>query len=64
MSNENNVAIVKGKIDPKLNDAFRQILNKLNISQQEFIEQKVKECVLENLNIVIVKDTKANANEK
>ncbi len=47
-----NECIVKGRIDSSLNDAFKKILEKLSISQQEFIDNAVKEFVLNNLNIL------------
>lgn len=56
MNNDNG--IIKGKIDNKLFNAFKLILNNLNMTQQDFIENKVKEFVLENLNLVIDKDVK------
>ena len=60
----NTDAIIKGKLDSKLNEAFKNILSKLNITQQEFIEVKVKEFVLENLNLLIPKNEKGNKDEK
>lgn len=48
----NNEIVIKGKIDASLNDAFKKILEKLSISQQEFIDNAVKEFVLKNLNIL------------
>lgn len=56
MNNDNG--IIKGKIDNKLFNAFKLILDNLNMTQQDFIESKVKEFVLENLNLVIDKDIK------
>lgn len=52
----NEYSIIKGKIDSKLNDAFKKILNEKNITQQDFIERQVRDFVLNNLNILLSKD--------
>lgn len=54
MNNENS--IIKGKIDTKLNDAFKKILSKKNITQQDFIENQVRDFVLKNLDILLPKE--------
>ena len=54
----NNSVIVKGKLDPKLDDAFKKILEKLKLTQQEFIETKVKEFVLDNIHLILTGDKK------
>ena len=51
----NNNNIIKGKIDEKLYDAFRDILKELNMTQQDFIDQAVKDFVLSNLNLIMNK---------
>lgn len=51
----NEYSIIKGKIDSKLNDAFKKILNEKNITQQDFIERQVRDFVLNNLNILLSK---------
>ena len=52
----NEYSIIKGKIDSKLNDAFKKILNEKNITQQDFIERQVRDFVLNNLNILLSKE--------
>lgn len=49
----NNEVYIKGKIDNNLNEAFRKVIVKLGISQQEFIEESVKKFILDNINILI-----------
>lgn len=49
-------SIIKGKIDAKLNDAFKKILNKTNLTQQDFIEAQVRDYVLKNLHILLPKE--------
>ena len=51
----NNDVIIKGKIDETLDNAFKKILKNMNMTQQDFIEQVVKEFVLKNLNLVMNK---------
>lgn len=51
----NNNNIIKGKIDEKLYDAFRDILKELNMTQQDFIDKVVKDFVLSNLNLIMNK---------
>lgn len=48
----NNEIVIKGKIDSSLNDALKKVLDKLNMSQQDFIDNAVKEFVLKNLNLL------------
>lgn len=52
----NEFSIIKGKIDSKLNDAFKKILSKNNITQQDFIEMQVRDYVLKNLDILLPKE--------
>lgn len=52
----NEFSIIKGKIDSKLNDAFKKILSKKNITQQDFIEMQVRDYVLKNLDILLPKE--------
>lgn len=54
----NNNNIIKGKIDEKLYDAFRDILKELNMTQQDFIDKVVKDFVLSNLNLIMNKGSK------
>lgn len=52
----NEYSIIKGKIDSKLDDAFKKILSKKNITQQDFIEKQVRDFVLKNLDILLPKE--------
>ena len=49
----NETGIIKGKLDIKLYDVLRIILNKLGMTQQDLIETKIKEFVIENIHLVI-----------
>lgn len=49
-------SIIKGKIDTKLNNAFKKILIKINLTQQDFIENQVRDFVLKNLDILLPKE--------
>lgn len=53
--NNNEVFILKGRIDLALSEALKTILSKLNLSQQEFVEQSVNEFVLKNLSLILEK---------
>ncbi len=56
--NNNGCTFIKFRIDDNLNNAFKNILEKEKITQQELLEKLVKEYVLKNLNLLISKDTK------
>lgn len=56
MNNESG--IIKARIDSKLYDVLKMILNKLNMTQQDFIETRIKEFVIDNINLVV--DTKSD----
>ena len=49
----NESGIIKARIDSKLYDVLKIILNKLNITQQDFIETRIKEFVIDNINLVV-----------
>lgn len=49
----NNDIYIKGKIDNKLGEVFKMVLNKLGITQQEFIEQQIKSFIINNINLVV-----------
>lgn len=49
----NNDSIIKGRVDTKLAEALRQILNKKNMTQQDLIDIFVRDFVLQNLNLII-----------
>ena len=51
MNNESG--IIKAKIDGNLYDVLKLLLTKLNMTQQELIESKVKEFVIENIQLVV-----------
>jgi len=44
---------IRGRVDVKLYPAFKVILSKLNMTQQDFIDMKIKEFVLEYINLVL-----------
>lgn len=52
----NDCTYIKARIDNKLNEALKKILDKQDITQQDFLEQRIKEFVLENLNIILNND--------
>lgn len=52
--------IIKGKIDNTIFEALKQILNYKKITQQEFIENAVKDFILKNLDLIIKKENKEN----
>ena len=54
----NDSGTIKGRIDNKLYEVFKMILSKLNMTQQDFIDSKVKEFVIDNINLII--DTKSD----
>lgn len=56
--NNNDYEIIKGRIDSKLNNAFKKVLSKLNMTQQEFVETKVKEFILEHIDALSSSDKK------
>ena len=58
--NNNDSCIIKGKIDSTLFEVLKQILNKKKITQQDLIENIVKDFVLQNLNLVVPKEEKTN----
>jgi len=49
----NESGIIKAKIDGNLYDVLKLLLTKLNMTQQELIESKVKEFVIENIQLVV-----------
>jgi len=54
----NETGIIKGRVDAKIYNAFKSILNKLNLTQQDYIDKVVRDFVLENINLVM--DTKSD----
>ena len=58
--NSNDSCIIKGRVDSTLFEVLKQILNKKKMTQQDLIENVVKDFVLQNLNLVIPKDDKGS----
>lgn len=54
----NDNTIIKGRLDTKLYEALKKILNTLGITQQEFIEKNTREFVLENINLLLDEEKK------
>ena len=52
--------VIKGKIDNTIFEALKQILNYKKITQQEFIENAVKDFILKNLDLIIKNENKEN----
>lgn len=63
-NNSNNDYVIKGKINNSLNEAFKKVLAKFNMSQQDFIEKSVTDFVIKNVNVILEKDTKGSITEK
>ena len=49
----NDSSFIKGKLENNLNEAFRKVIAKLGITQQEFIENAVKKIVLDNIDLLM-----------
>lgn len=49
----NDFTIVKCKINNNIGVALKIILEKLNMSQQDFLSNQVEKFVLENINLAI-----------
>lgn len=49
----NDAGTIKGRVEAKIYNAFKVILTKLNLSQQDFIDKVVKDFVLDNINLVL-----------
>ena len=59
--NNNNDIFIKARIDSKLSEVLKIILNKMNMTQQEFFDKKIKEFIIENINLVVsVDDNKSD----
>ncbi|MBQ8891318.1 MAG: hypothetical protein IJ068_00425 [Bacilli bacterium] len=56
----NDSCVLKGRIDSTLFEVLKQILNKKKMTQQDLIEDYVKDFVLKNLNLIISKDNKGS----
>ena len=51
--NNSEVSFIKARIDSNLNIVLKKILDKLNMTQQEFIDKKIKEFVIENVHLIV-----------
>ena len=60
ISMNNDSCVLKGRIDSTLFEVLKQILNKKKMTQQDLIEDYVKDFVLKNLNLIISKDNKGS----
>jgi len=49
--------IIKCKVDEVIGRALKDILDEMDLTQQELLEQKVKEFVLENMNVLLSKSS-------
>lgn len=56
------VSFIKARIDSNLNIVLKKILDKLNMTQQEFIDKKIKEFVIENVHLIVSENDKKNNN--
>lgn len=63
-NNLNNDYVIKGKINNSLNEAFKKVLAKFNMSQQDFIEKSVTDFVIKNVSVILEKDPKGSSSEK
>ena len=60
--NNSEVSFIKARIDSNLNIVLKKILDKLNMTQQEFIDKKIKEFVIENVHLIVSENDKKNNN--
>lgn len=56
--NNSEVSFIKARIDSNLNIVLKKILDKLNMTQQEFIDKKIKEFVIENVHLIVSENDK------
>lgn len=61
INNNGNYEIIKARVSSELAITLKTILSKLNMTQQDLIENFIKNFIIDNLNLVIVTDTQ---NEK
>lgn len=54
----NNDVYIKGKIDSNISEVFKKILSELNMTQQDFVDRKVKDFIIENIHLIIKNDEK------
>lgn len=60
--NNSEVSFIKARIDSNLNIVLKKFLDKLNMTQQEFIDKKIKEFVIENVHLIVSENDKKNNN--
>ena len=60
--NNSEVSFIKARIDSNLNIVLKKILDKLNMTQQEFIDKKINEFVIENVHLIVSENDKRNNN--
>lgn len=60
--NNSEVSFIKARIDSNLNIVLKKILDKINMTQQEFIDKKIKEFVIENVHLIVSENDKKNNN--
>ena len=60
--NNSELSFIKARIDSNLNIVLKKILDKLNMTQQEFIDKKIKEFVIENVHLIVSENDKKNNN--
>ena len=60
--NNSEVSFIKARIDSNLNIVLKKILDKLNMTQQEFTDKKIKEFVIENVHLIVSENDKKNNN--
>lgn len=58
--NNNDSCIIKGRIDSTLFEVLKEILNKKKMTQQDLIENIVKDFILQNLSLIVSKDDKGS----
>lgn len=59
--NNNEISFIKAKIDSNLSIVLKKILDKLGMTQQELIDKKVKEFVIENVHLIVSDNDKKSA---
>ena len=57
--NSNESCVLKGRVDSTLFEVLKQILTKKKMTQQDLIEDAVKDFVLKNLNLIIPNDKRS-----
>ena len=58
--NSNESCVLKGRVDSTLFEVLKQILTKKKMTQQDLIEDAVKDFVLKNLNLIVPNNDKGS----